>query len=252
MSKSIFNFGERVKGFDVRVLNEREVRAGAGILFFFAILSFSNAWLTGNFYPTKLFVVGFLIDFSIRIFINPKYSPSLILGRFVVNNQEPEYVGAPQKKFAWMGGFVLGLIMFFVAVVSNIVGPINLLICITCLTLLFFETSFGICLGCKMYNKFNKDKAQLCPGGTCELNKRVAIQKINATQILTVLIFLLIIGGIGYSGLMKESKEAEMDYGLNTNAQNEFITNPNDCIIPEWVKKIGHEEKYKKHHGCEG
>lgn len=192
-----------------------------------------------------------MIDFFIRIFVNPKYSPSLILGRFVVNNQEPEYVGAPQKKFAWAGGFVLGLLMFFIAVVNNIVGPVNLLICITCLLLLFFETSFGICLGCKMYNKFNKDKAQLCPGGTCALDKRVAIQKINLTQVLMVVVFLLVIGGIGYSGLMNKSKKVEPAYDSSVNAQNKFITNPADCVIPEWVKKIGHEEKYKEHHGCE-
>ena len=29
-------FGENVQGYDIPVLNEREVRAGAGILFFFS------------------------------------------------------------------------------------------------------------------------------------------------------------------------------------------------------------------------
>jgi len=47
----------------VRVLNEREVRAGAVILFFFALIAFMNAWLTGNFYITKVFVIAFLIFF---------------------------------------------------------------------------------------------------------------------------------------------------------------------------------------------
>jgi hypothetical protein len=35
----------------------------------------------------------------IRVYINPKYSPLLILGGFIVRNQKPEYVGAKQKKF---------------------------------------------------------------------------------------------------------------------------------------------------------
>ena len=42
--------------YGVPVLNERAVRAAAGILFFFAMVSFMNAWLTGNFAPTRVFV----------------------------------------------------------------------------------------------------------------------------------------------------------------------------------------------------
>ncbi len=36
---SFFQYGERVDGYDVLVLNEREARAGAGILFVIGILS---------------------------------------------------------------------------------------------------------------------------------------------------------------------------------------------------------------------
>lgn len=71
----IFQFGERREEYDVPVLNEREVRASAGILFMLATISFMNAWLTGNFFYTRVFVIAFLIDFSIRILVNPKYSP---------------------------------------------------------------------------------------------------------------------------------------------------------------------------------
>ncbi|MBK6853656.1 MAG: hypothetical protein IPG93_19280 [Burkholderiales bacterium] len=55
---AIFSFGERLEGYAVPVLNERAVRAGAGIVFFFAIVSFMNAWLIGNFQPTRVFVVA--------------------------------------------------------------------------------------------------------------------------------------------------------------------------------------------------
>ncbi|EKE11011.1 MAG: hypothetical protein ACD_15C00156G0003, partial [uncultured bacterium] len=150
--KKYLYFGEEVDGYGTRVLNEREVRAGAGILFFFAMVSFSNAWFAGNFYWTKIFVVAFLMDFAIRVFINPKYSPSLVLGRFVVGNQNPEYSGAPQKRFAWGIGFILALVMFFSLVVNNVMGPVNLFICLICLGLLFFESVFGICVGCRVYN----------------------------------------------------------------------------------------------------
>ena len=54
----VFEFGDKIDAYEVRVLNERAVRAGAGILFFLAIISFMNAWLTGNFQPTRVFVVA--------------------------------------------------------------------------------------------------------------------------------------------------------------------------------------------------
>ena len=122
---TIFTFGETVAEYDVKVLNEREVRAGAGILFLFALISFLNSWLLGNFLLTKIFVVGFLVDFAIRIFVNPRFSPTLIAGRFFVQNQSVEYVGAPQKRFAWAIGFALAAIMFYMVVINNIVGPAN-------------------------------------------------------------------------------------------------------------------------------
>ncbi|MEN9721911.1 MAG: hypothetical protein RIT13_2616, partial [Pseudomonadota bacterium] len=111
MSKTLFQFGERIPGYSVAVFNERAVRAAAGILFFFAMVTFMNAMLLGNFQPTRVFVVAFLIDFTLRIFVNPKFSPSLILGQWIVRKQEPEYVGAPQKRFAWAIGFILAMLM---------------------------------------------------------------------------------------------------------------------------------------------
>ena len=72
----LFAFGEHLDGYAVPVLNERAVRAGAGILFLLAMVAFMNAWLLGNFGPTRMFVVGFLIDFTIRIFVNPRYAPA--------------------------------------------------------------------------------------------------------------------------------------------------------------------------------
>lgn len=254
--KNIFSFGEKIKDFEVRVLNEREVRAGAGILFFFAMFSFMNAWLTGDFYNTKIFVIAFLIDFSIRIFINPKYAPSLILGRFFVKNQKPEYTGAVQKRFAWSIGFVLAISMFFLVVINSVIGPINLFICLACLTFLFFESAFGICIGCKIYNLFNTEKAKLCPGGACETPAKEEIQKINFWQIGIVILFLLFVIALPAFGMIPNNtvKNIPRDSHQNT---NEIISNgdisplnDDECKVPEWAIKIGHEEKWKLHHGC--
>lgn len=141
--QAVFGFGERVPGYGMQVLNEREVRASAGILFLLAMIAFMNAWLTGNFVPTRIFVIAFLIDFAIRVLVNPRYAPSLVLGRFMVRRHTPEYVGAPQKRFAWGVGLVLALAMLYLVVIQRVIGPINLIICATCLMLMFFESAFG-------------------------------------------------------------------------------------------------------------
>lgn len=84
--KNIFYFGEKIKDYEVRVLNEREARAAAGILFLMAFFSFMNAFLIKNMTYIKIFVLLFMIDFIIRVIINPKFSPTLILARLIVHN----------------------------------------------------------------------------------------------------------------------------------------------------------------------
>ena len=84
---NIFQFGEHHADYAVPVINEREARAGAGILFLLALIAFMNAWLSGNFAPTKLVVTGFFADFFLRVLVNPRFSPSLVLGRIAVRNQ---------------------------------------------------------------------------------------------------------------------------------------------------------------------
>jgi hypothetical protein len=42
-------------------------------------------------------------------------------------------------------------------------------LCGTCLLVMFFESAFGICLGCKLYTLFNREPVQLCPGDMCEV-----------------------------------------------------------------------------------
>lgn len=239
--KDIFYFGEKLEEYDVRVLNEREVRAAAGILFLLAIISFMYVWLAWEFQLIKIFITIFLIDFIIRIFINPKFSPTMIMGRLVVTKQKVEYVGAPQKKFAWSVGLVLAMIMFFLMIVQNVKGPINFIICLICLIFLFFESAFGICVGCKIYNLFHKQKAQLCPGGVCEVIKKEKIQRITKIQILILVLFIFLIIILLKLNSNKTSNE---NY-------NDVKDNIIECIVPDWAKKIGHEEQYKLHHGCE-
>ena len=189
MTKFI-RFGEDVAGYDIPVLNEREIRAGAGILFVIMFVAIMTAVLKGNFILLKYAVTIFLTDILIRVLVNPRYAPSLILGRLMVRGQTPEYVGAQQKKFAWIIGIVLAAVMFALTVVVNSFSPITGLICLICLVFLFFETSFGICLGCKVYSLIYKEKAQYCPGEVCERKDRQQIQRTSRGQLLIVLGFV--------------------------------------------------------------
>ncbi|MCW3463496.1 DUF4395 domain-containing protein [Chitinophaga nivalis] len=187
--KNTITFGETVPGYDIPVLNEREIRAAAGILFVLALLSLMLILFESNFLLIKYFITAFLADFLIRVFISPRFSPSLIIGRLIVRNQTPEYVGAAQKKFAWTIGLVLSATMFILLVVVNSYSPITGIICLICLVFLFFESSFGICLGCKFYPLFYKRKVQYCSGEVCDTSSRQEIQKIAAVQLLIIIVF---------------------------------------------------------------
>jgi hypothetical protein len=241
---SIFQFGESRPEFAVRVLNERAVRAGAGIVFFLAIVSFMNAFLLGNFQPTRLFVVCFLLDFGLRIFVNPRFAPSLILGQWMVRKQQPEYVGAPQKRFAWAIGFVLALAMLYLLVLNQVV-------CGTCLILLFFETAFGICIGCKLYNLFNQDKAQLCPGGMCELP---AEQRSSTSlgQVFILAAFALATAATA-QWVYRTAPPKTVQFQQPISAAPQDPIDPAEaqrCKVPEFAKALGHEDKWKLHNHC--
>ena len=187
---SFFQYGEKVDGYDVLVLNEREARAGAGILFAIGLLSLMNAVALGHGIVTRVFIAFFTLDFLIRV-IQPRYSPSLLLGRLFVQNQRPEYVGATQKRFAWGIGFLLSIPMFYLLVIHFQPNPIKVLVCIICLVLLFLESAFSICLGCKLFGLFKKDPVTHCPGGVCEIRQKEPVQTFTLAQKIITLVTIL-------------------------------------------------------------
>jgi hypothetical protein len=253
--KSLLPFGEEIAGYPVRVVNERAVRAGAGILFALAMMSFMNAYLLGNYQPTRLFVIVFLIDMTLRM-LNPRWAPSMIVGQWVVRNQTPEWVGAPQKRFAWGLGIALGLVMLNLMVLNQRMGPLNMLVCGSCLTLMFFESAFGICLGCKLYNLFNKEQAQLCPGGVCEVPVRagwglklseMAVMALFAGVVLFASRWVDATGG-PMGGFDEMATVEEM--GLTASSGAAGSADADRCTPPFYAVWIGHEEKWKQHNHC--
>jgi hypothetical protein len=215
----MIKFGEDVDGYSIPVLNEREIRAAAGILFVMMFISIFLAATKGEFLLLKYAVILFLTDILIRVLINPKFSPSLIIGRLIVRNQVPEYVGAKQKKFAWIIGIVLAITMFILMVVVNSYSPITGIICLICLVFLFFESAFGICLGCKFYKLFYKEKAQYCPGEVCDAKSKQDIQKTSGVQLLIVVGFIIYITSIVFIFNDAFSKKPFDLFGIESSAQ---------------------------------
>jgi peptidoglycan/LPS O-acetylase OafA/YrhL len=179
-------FGEVVEGYAVPVLNEREIRAAAGILFVATFLSLLFILFDNNFIPIKFVIPVFLADILVRVFVSPRFSPTLIVGRLIVGNQTPEYVAAEPKRLAWMIGIALASMMFVLMVVMNTYSIITGLTCLVCLIFLFFEAAFGICLGCKFYKLVYRREPQLCPGEVCDVRTRDPITRTSVAQVLVV------------------------------------------------------------------
>ena len=216
----ILQFGENVEGYNFRVLNEREIRAAAGILFLATFLSLMFIIFKNNFLPIKYVLTIFLADFIIRVFVNPKFSPTLILGRLIVHNQTPEYVGAQQKKFAWTIGVLLSATMFLFMVILNSYSPITGITCLICLVFLFFESAFGICLGCKFYPLFFKEKPRKCPGEVCDRRSKQDIQKTSVVQVLIVFAFVAFIFIAGFLFNDQFSKKPFDLFGINSSSKS--------------------------------
>ncbi|MBQ0937907.1 DUF4395 domain-containing protein [Ideonella paludis] len=252
MNRPFFAFGQTLPDIAIPVLNERAVRAAAGLLFLGGIVAFMNAWLIGNFGPTRVFVLAFLMDFSIRLFVNPRYAPSLVLGQWMVRRQQPEWTGAPQKRFAWAIGFVLAGVMAFLVILKGLVGPLNLLVCALCLTLMFFETAFGICIGCWVYNRFNVEQAKLCPGGTCAYEPSEH-ERQGWGQLAAVVVAVAAVGGLAPLVAPDHMPAAPTVEAASPAIQSkpQDAAEAERCKVPEFAKAMGHEEKWKLHNHCE-
>lgn len=185
----MFNFGEKIDEFDFKVINERDARASAGIMFLFGILSIFSVFTLRTLLWVELFSLTFVFEFFIRTVINPRYAPYMLLGSFFVANQEPEWVEAKPKQFAWILGMFLGVLMtYFIA--FDVVSPIRLLTCLLCMALLFLESAFGMCLGCILYARLNI-KLNRCPGGVCEVPVKRKVKGKWLILVLTVALFSL-------------------------------------------------------------
>jgi hypothetical protein len=164
---SVISFGEYIEGRNFKVLDERSMRASAGIMFLFGLVASINGFMLQNFAVIP-YLAGFLVvNFVIGIFVNPRFTPTVIIASLFIRKQSPLPIGAIQKKFAWSLGLVLSSSIFILSILTlkdvSYFEPVCFL-CITCLILLYLETAFGICVGCKIY--FLAVKIKLLPKPT--------------------------------------------------------------------------------------
>lgn len=159
------------------VLNERSIRATAGIMFLVWIITVLYTFFNKDFLIVSIVLPIFFINFIILILWGPKYSPFSQLGNYLVRKQKPEYVWAIQKRFAWFLGFLMSWSVMLLMFWFWITWLIPLALCSTCLALMWMESSLWICVWCKLYYWLIKkgllSKPQYrpaCPWGACALN----------------------------------------------------------------------------------
>ena len=141
--------------------------------------------------------------------------------------------------------------MLYLVVLNNVIGPINLIVCATCLLLLFFESAFGICIGCKVYNLFSKEDAQLCPGGVCAVSPETGPDG-NLAQGVVLVAFVGLVGATAFWVAGHNPQAVPLQANATSTPQAHLDpAEAERCKVPEFAKALGHEEKWKLHNNCQ-
>ena len=157
------------------VINERAVRATAGIVMVLAAIAIAIAYFDHNYTPVRIISIFVAADFALRQIAGlTPLSPIGTLGTFLVKNQTPEWVGVTQKRFAWALAFGMALL---IAILTNagVHGLGVQLIGVTLIGLLWLESVVGFCVGCFIYSRLIKadlihpEDAPACGGNSCEI-----------------------------------------------------------------------------------
>ena len=84
------------------VVNEREVRAAAGLTMAIGAVAFGYAYFTRQYVPLQVVATVFFVEFLIRVTAGIRFSPAGTLARVLTWNQPPDWVSAKPKRFAWI------------------------------------------------------------------------------------------------------------------------------------------------------
>lgn len=124
------------------VVNEREIRAAAGIMLVLGLSAFYGVIYDKNVEFAFWVVLAFWVDFVLKVIISPEWSYIGRIGAWIVRHQKPEYVGAIQKRFAWSIGLILS------SVVLVLIARINFFSGVTCSATTFSPCFVPMALCC--------------------------------------------------------------------------------------------------------
>jgi len=133
------------------VINERAVRATAWIMFSLGFFTMLTTIYTKNYILLEIVVSLFFIDFLIKFINWPKYSPLSFIWSFLVRKQNPEWVWAIQKRFAWAIWVIMSWSMIIISIIFEIRWITPLIICSICLIFMWMEVALWICAWCNIY-----------------------------------------------------------------------------------------------------
>ena len=173
-----------------RFMNERAVRARAGLLLVISIfilfvrLSHGDHSAAGEAVTATIaggqdaaaggfeldhFINHFLIFFVmyemvVGIFFGlTPLSPTGVLGTLITWNQPPDWRPARPKKLAWSIGFVMAVFCQVSLFTGQWMG-LSMIALISCVTFMWMEAAFGICVGCHMFLWIHKlTGKEYCP-----------------------------------------------------------------------------------------
>ena len=156
------------------VVNERSVRAAAGITMVIGAVAFSYAYFDQQYVPLQAAATLFFLEFLVRLTFGIGYSPVGLLARAMTAGQPPEWASAKPKRFAWTLGLVMAGAMTAITN-SGVRGYLPRTICLICLTLMWMESALGVCLGCKIHRLLVRHgrartdpDIEVCADGACE------------------------------------------------------------------------------------
>lgn len=174
------------------VYNEHEVRAAAGISLVAGAVVFAYAFFQHDYLPLRVVATAFFVEFLVRVAFGFTVSPLGVLSRWLVRREAPLWVSAKPKRFAWTLGTVIS---GATAVITNagIHGWLPRTLCLICLTLMWLESSLGICLGCEIHGLLvrrgwaDKDSAfEVCANGACAIPAQPSALRMPTSLLLPV------------------------------------------------------------------
>jgi hypothetical protein len=156
-------------------VDERQVRAAAGLTMIIGAVAFSYAYFAKQYVPLQIAASVFFVEFLIRVTAGIRYSPIGVIARAITLGYPPEWVSAKPKRFAWTLGLAMALAMTIITN-SGIRGYLPRTICLICLTLMWMESALGLCLGCKIYGLLIRrgwaaidPEVEVCADGACQV-----------------------------------------------------------------------------------